>query len=47
MSVPGLAPDLCMDLPTRTEQALLYRSPGDLNPLHIELQIAHAAGFPQ
>jgi acyl dehydratase len=39
------SPDWVIDLPTRPEQALLYRLSGDYNPLHIDPAVAHAAGF--
>jgi acyl dehydratase len=39
------APDAMMDLATRPEQAALYRLSGDLNPLHIDPEVAAAAGF--
>ncbi|MBR0655539.1 MaoC family dehydratase [Plastoroseomonas arctica] len=42
---PEGAPDLTLDLPTRPEAALVYRLNGDHNPLHIDPDIARAAGF--
>lgn len=44
---PERAPDLTLDLATRPEQALIYRLNSDLNPLHIDPQVAKAAGFPR
>jgi acyl dehydratase len=41
------APDLSLALPTRPEQALLYRLSGDYNPLHILPSIALDAGYPK
>ncbi len=38
-------PDRSLDLPTRPEQATLYRLSGDFNPLHIDPAVARAAGF--
>jgi acyl dehydratase len=43
--VPDGPPDLVIDLPTRPEQALLYRLLGDDNPLHADPAVAAAAGF--
>lgn len=37
--------DLAIDLPTRPEQALLYRLNGDSNRLHIDPEAAREAGF--
>lgn len=39
------APDASIDMPTRPEQAVLYRMSGDTNPLHIDPKIAMAVGF--
>lgn len=44
---PERAPDITLDLHTRPEQALVYRLNSDLNPLHIDPQVAKAAGFPR
>jgi acyl dehydratase len=43
--IPDRAPDAVLDLPTRPEQAALYRLSGDWNPLHIDPAVAAAAGF--
>jgi len=45
--VPERAPDLACDLGTRPEMALVYRLSADLNPLHADLDVAKAAGFPR
>lgn len=42
---PNGAPDMALDLPTRPEQAFIYRLSGDYNPLHIDPAIARLAGF--
>ncbi len=44
---PERAPDLVCDLDTRPEMALVYRLSADLNPLHADLDVAKAAGFPR
>lgn len=44
---PERAPDLLVDLPTRPEQAIVYRLNGDHNPLHIDPEVAAKAGFKQ
>lgn len=43
--VPRREPDLSCDLPTRTDQALLYRLTGDRNPLHADPGLAGSVGF--
>lgn len=43
--VPDREPDLILSSPTRRDQAILYRLSGDYNPLHIDLEVARAAGF--
>jgi acyl dehydratase len=39
------APELILDLATRPEQAAIYRLSGDYNPLHVDPEVARAAGF--
>jgi len=39
------APDISVNLPTAKNSAMIYRLSGDLNPLHIDPDVAHAAGF--
>jgi acyl dehydratase len=46
-AMPDTAPDIVLDLPTRPEQALLYRLNGDDNPLHSDPDVAAKAGFPR
>lgn len=43
--VPTRAADTVLDLPTRPNQALLYRLCGDRNPLHADPDFAAKAGF--
>ena len=45
--IPETPPDITVDLPTRTEQALYYRLNGDDNPLHSDPDVAAKAGFPR
>ncbi|SDB29734.1 MaoC family dehydratase [Belnapia rosea] len=44
---PQRAPDITLDMTTRPEQALVYRLNADLNPLHIDPEVAKQAGFPR
>ncbi|MCP3413638.1 3-alpha,7-alpha,12-alpha-trihydroxy-5-beta-cholest-24-enoyl-CoA hydratase [Bradyrhizobium brasilense] len=45
--VPRRAPDKSVDIPTRPNQALIYRLSGDRNPLHSDPEFARQAGFPR
>ena len=45
--LPERAPDIVCDLATRPEMALIYRLSADVNPLHVDPQVAGAAGFPR
>ena len=45
--MPEGAPDLSCELPTRPEQAMIYRLSGDYNPLHIDPAVARAGGLSQ
>ncbi|MDB5575579.1 MAG: hypothetical protein JWR80_755 [Bradyrhizobium sp.] len=45
--VPERAPDHVVTLPTRIDQAMLYRLSGDYNPIHIDREVAARAGFAQ
>ena len=46
--IPDRAPDARIDLPTREDQALIYRLSGDRNPLHSDPWFAkEMAGFPK
>lgn len=44
-ALPDREPDMVCDLPTRRDQALLFRLSGDLNPLHADPLVARDAGF--
>jgi len=44
-AVPERAPDHTLDVPTRTDLALLYRLTGDRNPIHADPAAARAACF--
>jgi acyl dehydratase len=45
--VPTRSPDKSVDIPTRADQALIYRLCGDRNPLHSDPEFARRAGFPK
>jgi acyl dehydratase len=45
--IPERAPDAQIALPTREDQALIYRLSGDRNPLHSDPWFAELAGFPK
>lgn len=44
---PDTPPDHVVTVPTRPDQALLYRLCGDRNPLHSDPAFAERAGFPR
>ncbi|AQA00326.1 3-alpha,7-alpha,12-alpha-trihydroxy-5-beta-cholest-24-enoyl-CoA hydratase [Sphingopyxis sp. QXT-31] len=44
-AVPDRAPDTVVTLETATNQAQIYRLSGDLNPLHIDPDVARTGGF--
>ncbi|WP_309604412.1 MaoC/PaaZ C-terminal domain-containing protein [Phenylobacterium sp.] len=46
-AIPDRKPDLSVDIPTREDQALLYRLNGDRNPLHSDPDSARRSGFPR
>ncbi|ASR37318.1 hypothetical protein BAY61_22545 [Prauserella marina] len=43
--LPVRAPDLVLETPTLPQQALLYRLCGERNPMHVDPEVAAAAGF--
>ena len=43
--LPERTPDAVCDLATIPQAALIYRLSGDMNPLHADPAVAHAAGF--
>ena len=45
--IPSRKADLSVDIPTREDQALLYRLNGDRNPLHSDPESARRSGFPR
>ena len=46
-AMPDGEPDIIVDLPTASNQAMIYRLSGDYNPLHIDPEVARSAGFDQ
>lgn len=46
-AAPDRAPDHVIESPTTPDQALLYRLNGDLNPLHVDPELAGSVGFDQ
>jgi acyl dehydratase len=45
--LPDTAPDSTLDVAVSDMQPLIYRLSGDYNPLHIDPEVAKAAGFPR
>ena len=45
--LPERAPDHVLELPVRTDAALLYRLNVDRNPLHVDPEAARRAGYPR
>ena len=45
--IPSRKADLSVDIPTREDQALIYRLNGDRNPLHSDPESAKRSGFPR
>ena len=43
--IPNRAADMTCDIQTRADQALLFRLSGDLNPLHVDPDVARDTGF--
>lgn len=44
---PDRAPDRALTIQTRPDQAAIYRLSGDINPLHIDPDVAAKAGYPR
>lgn len=47
VTAPERAPDFAREEASLREQAILYRLNGDLNPLHLDPEIAKSKGFPE
>lgn len=47
VAVPGRQPDAVISAATTTTTSTLYRLLGDVNPLHVDPDVAIAAGFPR
>jgi acyl dehydratase len=47
VEVPERRPDASADAQTTSQSALLFRLQGDLNPLHVEPEVARRAGYQQ
>ena len=45
--IPERPAEISLDIPTRPDQALLYRLNGDRNPLHADPAFARMVGFPR
>jgi len=45
-AIPDRGHDGMIDLPTRDDQAIIYRLSGDVNPLHVDDDFARKVGFP-
>ncbi|QQN75313.1 MaoC family dehydratase [Croceicoccus sp. YJ47] len=46
-TLPDTAPDHSIEVPVMEIQPLIYRLSGDVNPLHIDPDVAKSAGFPR